>query len=186
MSRRAFTLVELLVAMAVGIAVAGMASAAVAAGFRSWTRLAAGGALLETECGFLRFERDIASALPLPDAPFTGTATEISLPIERGGTLRMIVWSAKPDRLARSERDYLFDAEAAFDGRAADGSSLPLRTESYRIPAPARFSFLPAQDAPAVDTFTADSPTNLPYAVSLTAGDFSRACPARLSPSPDP
>ena len=183
---RGFTLVELIVAMGVGIAVSAMALIAVSAGFRSWTRLAAGGVLLETDRGFLRFERDISSALPLPDKPFSGDTSELTLPLERGGALRIVSWTVAPGRLVRRERDYLFDREASFDGRAEDGTSIPFRTESYRIPATARFAYHPAPDVSAEESFTADTPTNLPYAVSLSAGGFSRLCPARLSPPPAP
>ena len=183
---RGFTLVELVVAMGVGIAVSAMALIAVSSGFRSWTRLAAGGVLLETDRGFLRFERDVSSARPLPDAPFSGDASELTLPMERSGALRVVSWTAAPGRLIRRERDYLFDREASFDGRAEDGTSIPFRTESYRLPAPARFTYYPTPDVSAEESFSADSPTNLPYAVSLSSGGFSRLCPARLAPPPSP
>ena len=185
--KRGFTLVELIVAMGVGIAVSAMALIAVSSGFRSWTRLAAGGVLLETDRGFLRFERDVSSALPLPDAPFAGDASQVTIPLERGGALCIVSWTAAPDdRLVRRERDYLFAREASFDGRAEDGTSIQFRTESYRIPAPARFAYHPAPDASAEESITADSPTNLPYAVSLSSGGFSRFCPVRLAPPPTP
>ncbi len=183
---RGFTLIELIVAMGVGIAVSAMALVAVSSGFRSWTRLAAGGVLLETDRGFLRFERDVSSALPLPDAQFAGDVSEVTIPLERGDAPRVVSWTAVPGRLIRRERDYLFDREASLDGRAEDGTSIQFRTESYRIPAPARFAYHPAPEASAEESFTAASPTHLPSAVSISSAAFSRLCPARLASPPAP
>ena len=183
MKRRAFTLVELLVAMVVGVLVAGSALLALSSSFSAWTRLASGGTLLETDKAMLRLERDISSALPLPDAPFSGEARSLALPLERDGSLRVATWSAEGSRLVRSERDYLFDGEASFDGRAPDGTALPVRLETYRLAGPARFAYqaTPADERDGAPSFTADCATNLPAAVLVCAGDHRRACPTRLS-----
>lgn len=185
--------------MATGLLVVGSALLALSSSFSSWSRIAGGGILLETDRAMLRFERDIASALPLPDCPFSGESATLTVPLERDGALRVATWSAEESLLVRQERDYLFDDEAAFDGHGPDGLPLPVRTERYRLPETARFSFegsggLPPASAgvrgparsPSVvpPSFVATAPTNLPRTVTLSIGDFIRHCPTRLS-APD-
>ena len=194
-----FTLVELLIAMATGLLVVGSALLALSSSFSSWSRIAGGGILLETDRAMLRFERDIASALPLPDCPFSGDATSLTLPLEHDGALRVATWSAEESLLVRQERDYLFGDEAAFDGHGPDGLPLPVRTERYRLPETARFLYEgagappppsagvrgPARSPSVVPpSFVATAPTNLPRTVTLSIGDFIRHCPTRLS-APD-
>ena len=173
--RRGFSLVELLVAMAVGTLVAGAALVALSSTFRSWARLSGGGTALDTDRAMLRLERDVASALPLPDVPMEAERKSLRLAMERGGRLRVVAWEADGKRLVRHERDYLHGAEEGFDGHGAGGRPVPEETLAYRLPAEAAFSW----DA-AADALRVESATNLPPALTVTIPPFSRNCPFRL------
>ena len=183
--RQGFTLIEVVVAVSIGVLVAAASLAALSAVFRGWTRLAAGGRLLDADRAMLRVERDVASSCPLPDAAFAGGPDRLRIPLEQGGALRVVEWSVVPEGLLRAERDYRFEGEAGYDGREDDGRSTALRTEWYRVPGPASFSYaalVPADDAPAwVERWSATSPTNLPGSVRiLLPGNLVREMPCRL------
>ena len=99
----------------------------------------------------------------------------LRLAMERGGRLRVVAWEADGKRLVRRERDYLQGAEEGFEGRGADGRTVPEETLAYRLPAEAAFSW----DG-AADTLRAESATNLPPVLTVTIPPFSRNCPFRL------
>lgn len=172
-----FTLVELLVAMATGLLVVTAALLALSTTFSAWTKLAAGGSLLETQRALLRLERDIASALPLPDAPFSGDTTTLSIPLERASTLAVASWSIQGSTLVRHETDYPISPATPL---------APARIESFRVPSPIAFSFFATKDASEpLSAFTASTATNLPHRVLLSIGSFHRNAPTRLSSSPE-
>ena len=188
MRRAAFTLVEVVVATAVAVLVAGAAILALSSAFAGWTRLAAGGELLDADRALLRLERDVASAKPLPYVPFSGDASTLRIPLERGGRLVVADWTAEPPGLVRRERDYRFDDEAGYDGRESDGRATALRIERHRLPSPAAFAFLPnaksgaaPDDSPRSAEWTALTPTNLPASVEVRVpGVTVRTMPCRL------
>ena len=187
MRRAAFTLVEVVVATAVGALVAASAVLALSSAFAGWTRLATGGELLDADRALLRLERDLASAKPLPSAPFRCDASSLRIPLERGGRLVIADWSAEAPGLVRRERDYRFDDEAGYDGRESDGRATALRFERHRLPSPAAFAFLAQREsgaegdnAPSAE-WTALAPTNLPAAVEVRVpGVTVRTMPCRL------
>ena len=184
MRRGGFTLVEVVVAASIGVLVAAAALTALAAVFRGWTRLASGGALLDVDRAMLRVERDVASAFPLPGASFEGAADRLRFPLERGGALFVVEWTAGPQGLLRTERDYRFDAELGFDGREDDGRTAALRNERYRLPGPAVFSYAEDdsdEESEFADSWMAASPTNLPARVRfhVPGGPF-RDMPCRM------
>ena len=186
MRRGGFTLVEVVVASAVGALVAASSLLALHAVFAGWTRLAAGGTLLQADRALWRLERDVAGARPLPGAPFVGSSGSLRFPQERGGALVVVEWTAAPGALRRAERPYRFDDEASFDGRDAGGRAIQPRIERYRLPGTPSFSFPEsaggsAAAEPATE-WTAAVPTNLPRLVRATLpGIASRDMPCRLA-----
>ena len=183
--RHGFTLVEVVIATSVGVLVAAASLAALSAVFRGWTRIAAGGRLLDADRAMLRVERDVAAAFPLPGAGFEGEPDRLRIPVQQGGALRVVEWSVVPEGLLRSERDYRFEGESGYDGREDDGRSTALRTERHRLSGLASFSYAasaPPDEAPAwTERWSATSSTNLPGSVRiLLPGNLSRAMPCRL------
>lgn len=195
MRRGGFTLVEIVIAAAVGALVAAAAMVGLHAVFSGWARLAVGGGLGEAHRALLRLERDVAAAKPLPGVPFEGAADLLRFPLERGGGLVVVEWETAPGRLARAERTYLFDGEERFDGRDADGRPVPVRRERFRVPGEKTvFAFSgdePAGEGREGDALSSDwaavAPTNLPRRVRVTMpGVAVRDLPCRLGAPPEP
>lgn len=178
MRRHGFTLVELLVAMGSALLVATAAMLALSTSFRTWTRIATGGALLETHRGLYRLERDIASALPLPNLPLTGTSSTLTFPLERNDSLRISSWHIDGAHLIRRERAYRFDEEGD------PNAPLPT-TEVFRLPTHASFAYLPTLESPTpLREYTATATTNLPARIQISIGDLSRSIQPSLAPPP--
>ncbi len=175
---RAFTLVEVLVALALGLLVVGTASLALWSASQGWLRLQTGeGArLANAGAGLWRLERDVASAHPAgKDDVFEGTESELRVPrtFRRGressvddsaavdsGEDTRIVWTVGTNLLTRAEGAFL---------------------ETYRFESGLRFRY-EGDGEKVVDSWTADAPTNLPRRVILMSkSGILRAMPCMLS-----
>jgi len=77
-TRRAFTLVELLIAILLGLLVVTSATLALQATLATWTRLSTTHRAHQTALELLnRLERDVASFQTTPDSPCSGSATSL-------------------------------------------------------------------------------------------------------------
>jgi len=179
--RCGFTLVELLVAMAVAAAVVTLTGIALHAGFLSWARLSSGSSSdLETVRLIAELERDVASALPMLETGFSGTPEACEIPRlrpARGGiALPVLVrWSYDPETATalREERGLL----------PSDSPEPAPRTSSFQpVPRP-RFSYAPPPQEPTAavpawqEAWVSPGFTNLPASVRVDLGSTSRILP---------
>lgn len=183
--RAGFTLVEVLVASAVAVVLAVAVAGVLHAGFSAWSRVAArpdAEAALARLDAFEALRADVASALPLRDAPFRGDARGFSsarllapaLPDEPARPV-LVRWAPASGGAVRELRDP--GADLPFSSRPFAGS---LRLSYARLLRPAT-SNAPAELAWS-DEWTRDA---LPAAVRAEWGSL-RADIAVACAAPDP
>lgn len=180
-ARAAFTLVELLVALGIAVAVVAATGVAIHAAFGVWTRLSTGSqALLETTRAMAQMERDLASALPLCGTGLSGDADSCAIP-------RL---DFRPDRMPGHPVLVRWSYDAATSTVLREEMSLenadsspPLMDRFESVPS-LRFEYAgrgpdAADIATWQEAWSPPGPTNLPAVVRVSMGNASRLLPCK-------
>lgn len=183
---RAFTLVEFLIASAVGVVVALLAALALQSGFAAWARLATESrGSLEAARLLARIERDIASSLPLLDKSFEGMPDALR-------TTRLIAADDAAHPGTPVQVEWRFDAAAATvvrsERRLGDPDEATIRNEEFTPVPSLRFAYMGAPAPPATvpvwqDAWVPPTHTGVPNAVRIVLLDAQRILPCYLRPA---